>query len=98
MSTLTTSESTRLAGHHLSQVSGVCPRQADRSVAAQLLSIEPFIIVIFIKVVIMLWNRSPQTERVSIKSTDNMISIILISFSSRRSSFRLLQFYDGEKN
>lgn len=58
MSTLTTSEGMRLAGHHLSQVSGVCPRQADRSGAAQLLSIEPFIIVIIIKVVLILWNRS----------------------------------------
>lgn len=61
MSALTTSEGVRLAGHRLSQVSGVCPRQADRSGAAQLLSMEPFIIIIIIiNVVIVLWNRCQQ--------------------------------------
>lgn len=58
MSALTTSEGVRLAGHRLSQVSGVCPRLADRSGAAQLLSMEPFIIII--NVVIVLWNRCLQ--------------------------------------
>lgn len=42
MSVLTTSEGVRLAGHRLSRVSGVCPRQADRPGAAQLLSMESF--------------------------------------------------------
>lgn len=48
MSALTTSESVRLAGHRLSRVSGVCPRQADRPVAAQLLSMESFMIIIMV--------------------------------------------------
>lgn len=52
MSALTTSEGVRLAGHRLSRVSGVRRRQADRPGAAQLLSMEPFIIVIMV-----LWNR-----------------------------------------
>lgn len=65
MSPLTTSEGMWLAGHHLSQVSGVRPRQADRSGAAELLSIEPFIIVIIARVVTILWNRSLQVNEIN---------------------------------
>lgn len=54
MSPLTTSEGMWLAGHHLSWVSGVRPRQANRPGAAQLFSVEPFIIII---IIMLLWNR-----------------------------------------
>lgn len=49
MSALTTSEGVRLAGHRLSRVSGVRPRQADRPGAARLLSMESFIIIMVLR-------------------------------------------------